>query len=211
MFSLNEIDLTGRILGCADGPAGFNAGATSRGGRVVSFDPIYALSTSEIRGRITATSQDIIEQTRHNQHEFVWTSITSPEELLDIRMKAMELFLADYDAGTAEGRYVTAELPVLPFLDRAFDLALCSHFLFLSLRSARYRVSSRRDSRALPRGERVRIFPLLALGAIGSSHVSPIAASFRELGYTVTIERVPYEFQRGANKMMRIVRTEARA
>ena len=91
MFSLNEIDLTGRILGCADGPAGFNAGATSRGGRVVSFDPIYTLSTSEIRGRITATSQDIIEQTRHNQHEFVWTSITSPEELPDIRMNAKRL------------------------------------------------------------------------------------------------------------------------
>ena len=160
MFSLNEIDLTGRILGCADGPAGFNAGATSRGGRVVSFDPIYALSTSEIRGRITATSQDIIEQTRHNQHEFVWTSITSPEELLDIRMNAMKLFLADYDAGTAEGRYVTAELPVLPFLDRAFDLALCSHFLFLHLESARYRVSSRRDSRTLPRGERGAHLPI---------------------------------------------------
>ena len=211
MFSLNEIDLTGRILGCADGPAGFNAGATSRGGRVVSFDPIYALSTSEIRGRITATSQDIIEQTRHNQHEFVWTSITSPEELLDIRMKAMELFLADYDAGTAEGRYVTAELPVLPFLDRAFDLALCSHFLFLysnQLDTAFHHAAIQELCRV---ANEVRIFPLLALGAIGSSHVSPIAASFRELGYIVTIERVPYEFQRGANKMMRIVRTEVRA
>ncbi len=160
MFSLTDIDLAGRILGCADGPAGFNAEATRRGGHVVSFDPIYALSTSEIRGRIAATSQDILEQTRQNQHEFVWTSITSPEELLDTRMTAMDLFLADYDAGKVEGRYITAELPVLPFGDHTFDLAVCSHFLFFVLRSARYRLSSCRDSRALPRGERSAHLPI---------------------------------------------------
>ena len=45
-------------------------------------------------------------------------------------MQAMELFLADYDRGKAEGRYVTAELPLLPFEDCSFDLAVCSHFLF---------------------------------------------------------------------------------
>ena len=34
-------------------------------------------------------------------------------------------------AGRADGRYVEAELPTLPFADRSFDLALCSHLLFL--------------------------------------------------------------------------------
>ena len=207
MFSLSETDLAGHILGCADGPASFNAEATRRGGHVVSFDPIYALSTSQIRDRIAETSHDIIEQTRRNQHEFVWTSITSPEELLDTRMQAMELFLTDYDAGKTEGRYVTAELPALPFGDHAFDLTVCSHFLFLysdQLDANFHRAAIQELCRV---AKEVRIFPLLALGAIGSSHVSPTAASFRELGYRVTIERVPYEFQRGANKMMRIVCT----
>jgi len=46
-------------------------------------------------------------------------------------MAAMRLFLDDYDAGTREGRYLAAELPELPFDDRAFDFALCSHFPFL--------------------------------------------------------------------------------
>ena len=205
MFSLTDADLAGRILGCADGPAGFNAEATRRGTRVLSFDPIYALSTSDIRARIAATSQDILEQTRQNQHEFVWTSIASPDELLDIRMRAMELFLTDYDAGKTDGRYVTGELPALPFADRAFDLAVCSHFLFLyshQLDTAFHHASIQELCRV---AKEVRIFPLMALGAIGSSHVSPIASAFRQLGCTVSIERVPYEFQRGANKMMRIV------
>lgn len=204
MFSLTENDRAGRILGCADGPASFNTEATPRGIRVVSCDPIYAFSASEIKSRIAATSGDIIEQTRQNRHEFVWTAIASPEELLDVRMQAMELFLADYDAGKAEGRYVTAELPSLPFNDRAFDLALCSHFLFLysqQLGEAFHHAAIQELCRV---AKEVRIFPLLALGAIGSSYVAPIAESFRQRGCAVSIERVPYEFQRGANKMMRI-------
>jgi hypothetical protein len=205
MFSLTVDDLAGRIVGCADGPACFNAEATHRGTRVVSCDPIYAFSTSEIRSRIIATSDDIIEQTRQNQHEFVWASIASPDELLDARMQAMELFLADYDIGKAEGRYVTAELPLLPFEDRSFDLAVCSHFLFLysqQLGEAFHHTAIKELCRV---AKEVRIFPLLALGGIGSLYVSPITHAFRQLGYAVSIERVPYEFQRGANKMMRIV------
>jgi len=208
MFALTDADLAGRIVGCADGPAGFNAEATQRGTSVVSCDPIYAFSTSEIRSRIAATSHDIIEQTRQNQHEFVWTSIASPEELLDVRMQAMELFLADYDMGKAQGRYVTAELQLLPFEERSFDLAVCSHFLFLysqQLGEAFHHTAIKELCRV---AKEVRIFPLLALGGIGSSYVSPIAGSFRQLGYTVTIDRVPYEFQRGANKMMRIITAE---
>ena len=205
MFSLTERDLAGRIVGCADGPASFNAEATQRGARVVSCDPLYAFSASEVRGRIAATSQDIIEQTRQNRHEFVWTSIKSPEELLDVRMHAMELFLADYDRGKDEGRYVTAELPRLPFEDGSFDLAVCSHFLFLysqQLGEPFHHTAMKEMCRV---AKEVRIFPLLALGAIGSSHVAPVADALRQLGHSVSIEHVPYEFQRGANKMMRIV------
>lgn len=50
----------------------------------------------------------------------------------------------------------------------------------------------------------VRIFPLLALGGIASSHVAGTVATLRDLKYAVSIERVPYEFQRGGNEMMRI-------
>ena len=45
MFLLTDQDLAGRIVGCADGPASFNAEATRLGTRVVSCDPIYAFDT----------------------------------------------------------------------------------------------------------------------------------------------------------------------
>jgi len=210
MFALTDADLASRIVGCGDGPAGFNAEATRKGTRVVSCDPIYAFSASEIRGRIAASSLDIIQQTRQNKHDFVWTSITSPEELLDVRMQAMELFLADYDLGKAEGRYVTAELPLLPFEDGSFDLAVCSHFLFLysqQLGEPFHYTAIMELSRF---AKEVRIFPLFALGGIGSLYVSPSADSFRQHGYIVSIDRVPYEFQRGANRMMRIINATQR-
>jgi hypothetical protein len=41
MFALSDADLEGRVLGCGDGPASFNAVATQRGANVVSCDPIY--------------------------------------------------------------------------------------------------------------------------------------------------------------------------
>lgn len=50
----------------------------------------------------------------------------------------------------------------------------------------------------------VRIFPLLALGGAPSSLVKPLAEELRDEGASVSIEDVPYEFQRGGNKMLRI-------
>src|SRR5262249_27957790 len=131
MFALSDHDLDGSILGCADGPASFNAEAHRLGQRVVSCDPLYRLGRQQIRQRIDATRDQILEQTRQNEHEFVWTLFPSVEELGRVRMQAMETFLADYEQGLRQGRYVDAELPVLPFADGAFDLAVCSHFLFL--------------------------------------------------------------------------------
>jgi hypothetical protein len=50
----------------------------------------------------------------------------------------------------------------------------------------------------------VRIFPLLALGATPSPFVEPLAHGLSQSGLAVSIEPVPYEFQRGGNRMMRI-------
>jgi hypothetical protein len=50
------------------------------------------------------------------------------------------------------------------------------------------------------------VFPLLELGAVRSRHVGPIGDDLRRRGFQVTIETVPYEFQKGGNQMMRIRR-----
>ena len=202
MFSLSENDFGGSILGCADGPASFNAEATRRGVRAVSCDPIYRFTTNEIRDRIDATYDAVLEQTRTNAHEFVWSTIGSVEELGEVRMAAMNAFLADYEAGKRAGRYVDAELPALPFIDDSFDLALCSHFLFLystQLGEAFHHSSLLELCRV---AREVRVFPLLALGGERSPHLDSSVDALQAAGFRVTVESVAYEFQRGGNQMM---------
>ena len=204
MFALTERDLQRRILGCADGPASFNAEATRGGASVVSTDPLYEFSVEEIRGRIKEVTPQVLEQTRQNCDSFVWNEFASIESLGRSRLRAMARFLADYPAGQAEGRYRAAELPALPFADRQFELALCSHFLFLysDQLSAEFHVESVIELCRV--AEEVRIFPLVGLGNAPSPHVETVTRAVEALGKTARVENVPYEFQRGGNQMLRI-------
>ncbi len=202
MFALSEADLDKNILGCGDGPASFNAELTARGARVTSADPVYRFSADEIAVRIEETYPVVLEQTGRNADEFVWWSIRSVEELGQIRMGAMGKFLTDYPDGKREGRYVDAELPNLPFPDRAFELALCSHFLFLY--SAHFDEAFHLQSlRALCRvAQEVRVFPLLELGAVKSRHLDDVLSQLVVDGYQTDIVKVSYEFQKSGNEMM---------
>lgn len=206
MFALSDSDLRSRIVGCGDGPASFNAEVTRLGTAMVSCDPIYKWNSTEIHNRIKATYDHMIEQTRNNADEFVWHSIRSVEELGQIRMAAMQAFLNDYDRGKVEGRYVEAALPTLPFGDARFDLALCSHLLFLytdQLGEAFHQSAILELCRV---ATQVRIFPLLALGGERSPYVDASMNALSHAGYDVSIDRVPYEFQRGGNEMLSIRR-----
>ncbi|MCP9848868.1 SAM-dependent methyltransferase [Cyanobium sp. Morenito 9A2] len=208
MFALGRSDMTGRILGCGDGPASFNAESTRKGAKVVSSDPLYSFDKADIEARIAATYEQVIDQTRKNQTEFIWKEITSVEELGKVRMAAMRAFLDDYPAGLVEGRYLNSELPALPFHDGAFDLGLCSHLLFLysqQLDETFHHASLLELCRV---AKEVRVFPVLALGGAISPHLEGSVEMLRAAGHLVSIERVSYEFQRGAREMLRIKRDD---
>jgi hypothetical protein len=203
MFALSAADLKLRILGCADGPASFNAEATRRGTAVISIDPLYRLDAKTIRGWIAATYDQMLEQARRNSQRFVWDAIQSVEELGRIRMQAMQAFLDDYDLGKRQGRYVDAELPSIAFPDKSFQLALCSHFLFLyteHLSKAFHRSAILELCRVACEA---RIFPLLALDSCASPYVASVVDDLGD-SWEVSLETVPYEFQRGGNQMMRV-------
>lgn len=204
MFGLTDRDLSGKILGCADGPAAFNAGMAHRGLKVVSCDPLYQFSSTQIRTRIEETYKDVIEQTYRNLDKFVWTRIRSVDELGQNRLAAMNSFLDDYEQRRRDGRYVAAELPDLPFAPGIFDLALCSHFLFLYSPILSLEFHQQAIEAACAVAHEVRIFPLLTYDGEPSSYVEPIVRRLRSSGRTVHIESVSYEFQRGGNQMLRI-------
>jgi len=204
MFDLTNEDLSRAILGCADGPASFNAEMSRRGHRVVSCDPLYQFAAGQIKQRIDDTSENVIGQTRQNKEKFVWDLIASPDELGRVRLKAMSEFLGDYERGREAGRYIPAELPDLPFALRSFDLALSSHFLFFYSDSLSLALHKNAVNELCRVAREVRIFPLLTYNAAPSPFVAPIVDHLQGEGRTVTIERVPYEFQRGGNMMMKI-------
>jgi hypothetical protein len=204
MFNLVDADLNRRILGCADGPASFNAAMYQRGHRVISCDPLYQFSAAQIQARIDATYETVIGQTRRNQERFVWDSIPSPDALGEIRMAAMRDFLADYDQGIQGGRYIAAELPALPFAPGTFDLALCSHFLFLYSDNFSLDFHQQAVDALCQAAREVRIFPVLNYNAEPSPHLQPLLEYLAQSGYHANIETVSYEFQRGGNQMLRV-------
>ena len=205
MFALTDSDLQVRILGCADGPASFNAELTAKGGNVVSCDPIYGISASQIRKRFDDASPRMIERASRDADSFHWGGLfAGPDDLAQHRRATLERFLADYQSGQSQGRYIAAELPTLPFAENDFDIALCSHFLFLysDLLSEEFHLAA---VRSLTRAAReVRVFPVTDLAAKPSRHVQSITSALREDGLAVVVEDVDYEFQRGANHMLRV-------
>jgi hypothetical protein len=204
MFGLTEADLSGDILGCGDGPASFNAEATQQGHRVISCDPIYRFSTAQIERRVHETYDTIIEELRPNVDDYVWDTFGSPEGLGQARMAALRSFLTDYEPGKREGRYVNAHLPSLPFSDKTFDLALCSHLLFLYSEHLSLEFHREAIAEMYRVAKEARIFPLLDLGSEKSVHLKPILSELQEGGCEARLVRVDYEFQKGANTFLSI-------
>jgi SAM-dependent methyltransferase len=119
-------------------------------------------------------------------------------------MAAITDFLNDYEPGRRTGRYLAAMLPSLPFKRRQFDLALCSHFLFLYSHqlSLAFHLQALREMLSVAR--EARVFPLLDLGGDVSHHLEHVVATLEREKVQARIEPVPYEFQRGGDRMLRL-------
>ena len=211
MFALTPGDFLGRILDCASGPSSFNSELAVEGYVIVSCDPLYSLAACEMRARIDATYDAMVANARTAREEFVWREFISPEHLGGARMAAMQRFLSDFPDGLGEGRYLAQALPHLDFHDGAFDLALCSSFLFTYTEqlSADFHVAAIREMCRVARA--ARIFPLLKAYGGPSPYLEPVLDGLCDLGYTASIREVPYEFQRGGNKMLAVNKPEETA
>lgn len=205
MFNLTPADVQKSILGCGDGPAAFNSELTQRGGSIISVDPIYAFCTSQIKTRILETAENIRIQIAASERDYIWGDpFRNPADLIKNRLSSMDQFLGDFEHGKEQGRYAAQELPELSFPSGFFDLALSSHFLFLygNHLSLEFHMDSIRE--LLRVSSEVRIFPLVDLENQLSDYLRPIMAGLIADGYSVQMDYVDYEFQRGANQMLRI-------
>jgi hypothetical protein len=204
MFALSQSDLDGSILGCGDGPASFNVEMYLLGKNVISVDPIYRCTTLQIQERVEEAYPMVMEQLYTNSETFVWRNFDSPEHVGRVRQKAMQRFLSDFDLGKEQRRYRPYELPVLPFEDHQFDLALSSHLLFLYADQLPTNFHLKAIKEMLRVAKEVRIFPLLTMNGALYPHMHTICTWIEKHHHHYRIEKVPYEFQRGGNRLLRI-------
>lgn len=203
MFFLSDRDLDKKILGCGDGPACFNAEISRTGGNVVSIDPIYQFNAKQIRSRIDEAYPHIMEQMSKNMGDYIWKNIDSVEELGKVRIDAMTTFLNDYELGKKADRYINASLPELPFEENEFELALCSHYLFLYSEhvNLKQHISSLKELCRV--SNEVRVYPLLSIDHNKQSkHLEPVMSALSDSGINTSLVPVEYEFQKGATKML---------
>ncbi len=200
MFALSEQDLRLRILDCAGGPSSFNVECNEKNGQVISLDPIYQFSKEKIQARIAETYEEVLQTTIANKDKYIWKHFGSPMQLGSMRMATMRKFLADFPQGKMLGRYVVGELPKLSFKKDRFDLALCSHFLFLYSENLDYQFHAQSIKAMLEVAREVRIFPLVDHNGKKSVHLKKILEEFRT--YKPLVRKVDYDFQIGANEVL---------
>ena len=206
MFNLDDNCLEKNILGCGDGPASFNAEMTACGGQVISCDPLYKFTGTEIFQRFEDSVDEVLNQVKATPDRWVWKYHANPDDLKNNRKEAIEKFVLDYEQGTLQKRYVKAELPALPFKENQFDIALCSHFLFLYSEhfSEEFHIKSVIEMCRIARD--IRIFPILALDQTTSPYLEAVCKAVAENGHHSEIITVDYELQKGGNKMLKITK-----
>ncbi|MDI9357999.1 MAG: hypothetical protein QM528_03520 [Phycisphaerales bacterium] len=130
LFDIKDIkSLEGKkVLDCPGGPSGLNKYFKDHQIHCVSVDPLYKLD-SEAAAKLGERDVDNCLQLINSDNKAkLETKFTN---FADVSHNVRKIFIADYELGKAEGRYVVDQLPQLSFKDQSFDVVLSSHLLFL--------------------------------------------------------------------------------
>lgn len=193
-FQCDAATLQGKlILDVASGVSSFGAEARALGLSVTGADPIYGMSADVLEAKCRSDLAEVARQLPSIMHKFRWDFYKNPEGLRAMREAAYTRFIADYARDARP--YVRAALPVLPFPDRAFDLALVSFFLFMYAQffDAGFHAQSLREL-ARVTGSEIRIYPLVDLKGERPSFFDETVAAAEALGFVAELKPAGLEF-----------------
>ena len=195
------------VLDVAAGPSSFTIEASRRGIDAVAVDPLYGCSARELGAQIRQDYEKMISQIRTKPRLFRLKSFPSLAAAETDRRLAAQWFLADYENNVRHGRYFRGALPLLPFLDGAFDLVLCAHLLFIH--AARFdfawHVAACTELMRVSGGE-VRIHPVCGADGRPYRELDLLQNELRLRGVQSTLVSVDYEFFAGSNSMLVLTR-----
>ena len=206
MFALDRSEILGkRILDCPSGACSFTAAANRLGADVTGSDLVYYHKPSDLKRKGLADIQHVEESLEKHRGGFVWEYFKSIDELQDARLSALHQCTEDMVQNP--GRYVPAVLPNLPFADGEFDVVLSAHFLFMygDRLDLDFHLSTLKEFLRVSR-EEIRVFPLVDLSGNRYEYLEDVKRELLNCGCTVEEVSVPYEFQRNANSMLKILK-----
>lgn len=206
IFNLNERYLKERkILDCPAGASSFTVESLKKGYDVTAVDIAYDNNDDMLQQRHDRELLKIRQSFKGVEDMYVWNYFKSVDDLVRHREVVCKSFIEDYCKNIGS-RYIKAELPKLPFKDNEFSLILCSHFLFLYDDRLNYAFHKDCIKEMLRVAKEVRIFPLTGLNGQKSLFVDKIIGDDLFSDVKLEILKVPYEFLRGANEMLRFSR-----
>jgi hypothetical protein len=207
-FALDLAALRGRtVLDVAAGPSSFTAEACRREIDAVAVDPLYGCTPDALSQHVLIDYRSMFAQMRAKAHLFRFRSFASIDEAEESRQSAANRFLQDYAAHFVHNRYIGSSLPLLPFLDGAFDLVLCAHFLFVYEQrfDFDFHLAACRELVRVSRDE-VRIHPLVGLNGKRYAALPRLRSALKDEGIESEIVSVNYEFFQGSDSMLTLRR-----
>lgn len=204
MFNLTKTELMGRsILDCPAGACSFTALANQLGADVTATDIAYFYDFEELQKKGIQDLDHAMTKMESAQTNYVWDYFKSVNDLKNHRYQALTDCSIDMKKHPA--RYVPATLPSLPFENKQFDMTLSAHFLFMYSDRLDYdfHVKTIQELIRVTRQE-IRIFPLTNLSAERYDQLDELLSFLHQQGCLTEEITVGYEFQKGANSMLKI-------
>lgn len=205
MFDLSDCDLERVILDYPASISSFNAEMREKGYQVTSGDSHYDLSLSAMK-QFSQNTLDINKQ-HLKKYADILQNNNQLESIFTQWQRRTDLFLKDYEAGKAAGFYQKMDLPKLPFNDQAFDIALCSDYLFHN------HVADQDNQTAVIEelcrvAKEVRVFPLQDEKGVIAANLGTVMLGAQQKGCGIEVRAVPYHELKGGNAMLRIWATQ---
>jgi len=194
-----------RILDCAAGASSFTTELFKKGYDAIATDVLYDVDPYALEKKCENELSKVMQALSGVEDMYVWDYFKNPDELRKHRMTTYQAFINHYRKEKGN-KYIKSELPKLPFEDNEISLVLSSHFLFLYDDRLSYEFHKDSIKEMLRISKEIRIFPLLGLNSKKSLFVDKIMVDGLSNGVKVEIIKVPYEFMRGGNEMMKITK-----
>ena len=195
-----------KILDAGSGVSSFCAEASQIGMNIIAMDPIYIYEPDELEVKCSKDLDLVIKELDGVEHLYIWDNFRNKEDLKKNREKAYKTFINHYKKNK-DTHYVAESMPKTKFKDNQFDVILASHLLFLYDHIFDYDFHKNTIVEMLRIcSKEIRIFPLVNLYGNKSKFFKKLLDDTHFKDKEKSVERVNYEFIKGGNEILRIIK-----